>query len=1131
MRSLEAAKRDVQAVGAVLSAPDVGSFNIEPNVVDAPSWELKDRIQNFFGNAHRSDQLLIYIACHGLLESDRFLYFASRNTNREQIARTAVAADFLCEQMVRSPSDKVMALIDCCFSGRIEEFAAAEDQLTNQLKRKIANRNRGLLILTSAGDYEIAVEGDELSVFAQAVVEGLQSGDADLDGDGYVTGMDLHGYVGRRFQELGYSQRPRLLFNKPAQDLYISKNPSRPSQFNESRYIDEVLKPYTERGRLTKDLIKRYQLRDPFNPNQSIVDMERTLNFWRDRRSSLAYGGCIIQLQEEHIQEYKPIFDEVARGDSEVLPDAIRQASHRSETLGELLEDAAGELGLVPQTTIDDLVDQGNERSVINKILRTSGIEVAVANLLPAGPPIPSYSEFVESLKRLNYPQLGDLLRPDDPGWLVGVPLFSDHKAGGNILSDGVRQAFVKHQAEAPGDPTVQDVLSLLCSLDESDLRTLFAYQIADQLKDLRRHHGTEAELVREATNLRIATSDVRQIAYAVSQDVAPLSAEAARLVALADRGKVTEAYRTLNQDISDANPPDAVAYAEKITAWHERADSLFIQAEGALEKGNPDGAWYILQQALRMVPDRSGIRNLLRQCPPKPVTAMRAEPTDNHVTITWEPSTSPPAGIEYLVRRSEESSKLGPNAGRPVSRSSGAEFVDEHPPFNRPLWYMVVPERGGMSPTSENWYGPIHVRPEVRDLDLTGEDGRVVGRWRAPDQALQIRIERQVEQGDLDADSAASDSRPANTDSIVKLHDAKPGTITEYVEDDVCNGVSYSYEISVVYRDTYGATVTTSGIARMARPAKCPDPVVISSLEVISTDPARAMIEVGRPKAGVVQIYAVQRRPPPFGTVLLRSALADMGDLLKGTPYTKVDSTELSQRIQADLPEKETWLTAVTVNGDRAAIGSAQQCRPVPPIDRDSVAVERRGDETQLSFTWPDALHEVEAHWEQPSVRRQELSYTVGTYNLHGSLRIPLTTESATISLYPVVLLPTGRLRGPRLVVGVPPLPVVEYYFEWRLRIWRFNKAHYLKTLTLIARQDIHLASIALMLSEGSFQPLRLTDGVSIRTISNVELIRKKPHSIPIGAPFNGPCWISCYVPDDGIDLRDPPPSQRRLK
>lgn len=303
-----------------------------------------------------------------------------------------------------------------------------------------------------------------------------------------------------------------------------------------------------------------------------------------------------------------------------------------------------------------------------------------------------------------------------------------------------------------------------------------------------------------------------------------------------------------------------------------------------------------------------------------------------------------------------------------------------------------------------------------------------------------------------------------------------------------------------------------------------------VSDVEVVSAQPPRVMLELGRAGAGVVHVYAMSHKPPRFGTIVPRSALDDMGSRLEATPHAAQSTEALGRRVETDLPDKEFWLTAVTVSGDWAAVGGSEQCRRVPAIDHNGLTWERYGNELRLSFAWPADLHEIEAHWEQPGSPPGTLIVTRAGYRERG-LPLPLSGEAALVVLYPVVLLPSRRLRGPRQLVEIPSHTVIEYHFTWKRRINPFKRRRVLLDITLTTKQDARITRLELTRSEGPWQPLGTMYGNLVRSYSDLTLLPGQPHRIPVGLPFAGPCWLTCLAPAQAVYLRDPPPAERRLK
>ncbi|GAA3439756.1 hypothetical protein [Kutzneria kofuensis] len=90
---------------------------------------------------------------------------------------------------------------------------------------------RGRAVITASSSMEYAFEGDELaddraptpSVFTSALVEGLRTGEADLDGDGLVSLDELYDYVYDRVRERNPAQTPTKDIEMSG-DLYLARS-------------------------------------------------------------------------------------------------------------------------------------------------------------------------------------------------------------------------------------------------------------------------------------------------------------------------------------------------------------------------------------------------------------------------------------------------------------------------------------------------------------------------------------------------------------------------------------------------------------------------------------------------------------------------------------------------------------------------------------------------------------------------------------------------------------------------------------------------------------------------------------------------------------------------------------------
>ena len=236
---LVSAQHDVAVLGKVLADPEIGDFSVDTTAPNLGNHDFKEHVELFFEKAKRTDELLIYIACHGVLERRKILYFANYSTRMEAISR----------RQFRRPSCAKRWQNPIANESRLSSTAASVAGSGNSSMPRtccagdwanIGPGRRSLMVMTSADQFELASGGTGLSPFAQVLAEGLRTGEADLDGDGYVSGRDLHSYVEQKFLERNQSQQPQLVFDPFLERLRIAKNPSRPLKFDESRYEEEV---------------------------------------------------------------------------------------------------------------------------------------------------------------------------------------------------------------------------------------------------------------------------------------------------------------------------------------------------------------------------------------------------------------------------------------------------------------------------------------------------------------------------------------------------------------------------------------------------------------------------------------------------------------------------------------------------------------------------------------------------------------------------------------------------------------------------------------------------------------------------------------------------------------------------
>ena len=175
-------------------------------VADAGMRDVQLAVVEFFTTRRSGDLALLHYSGHGLKDPRGDLYFATRDTELRHLRATSVAATFVNAQISDCAARRVVVMLDCCYSGAFAKGALSRADrsvnLAEEFRPAEEERGKGRVVLTASSSTQYAFDGDELSeandspsVFTTALVEGLQTGAADLNEDGEISVEDLYEYV------------------------------------------------------------------------------------------------------------------------------------------------------------------------------------------------------------------------------------------------------------------------------------------------------------------------------------------------------------------------------------------------------------------------------------------------------------------------------------------------------------------------------------------------------------------------------------------------------------------------------------------------------------------------------------------------------------------------------------------------------------------------------------------------------------------------------------------------------------------------------------------------------------------------------------------------------------------------
>jgi formylglycine-generating enzyme required for sulfatase activity len=181
------------------------------------------------------DRVLIFFSGHGETKSPRagggkeMGFLLPVGAEADKLAETAIPMSMIRDLADALPSKHVLFLVDVCYGGIAGTQFKGVLTYDEAYLREIT-RERGRQLITAGGPKQEALEGPEWghSVFTYYLLQGIEQGLADLDGDGIIPASELHKYLDRRVfdaaQSKGHKQRPELwkLASEPGEFVFFA---------------------------------------------------------------------------------------------------------------------------------------------------------------------------------------------------------------------------------------------------------------------------------------------------------------------------------------------------------------------------------------------------------------------------------------------------------------------------------------------------------------------------------------------------------------------------------------------------------------------------------------------------------------------------------------------------------------------------------------------------------------------------------------------------------------------------------------------------------------------------------------------------------------------------------------------
>ena len=253
---ISSAIKDVEAMRRVLEHPDMGAFDEVKVLPNPDKGSIEKAVDDLFSNRQRDDLVLLYFSGHGIKDQNARFYLSTKETGRDQKGdfrrSTALAASKLQEYITDSRSQREVIILDCCFSGAFVQGKGTPvmgEKGEIDIQTALGGRGRAILTSSSSIEYSFESEDNDLSIYTKYLVEGIETGAADKDGNQLISVNELHEYASERVQEAAPAMTPKFYLSLEGEDtIYLSKSPlaANDPKFKYRKIVEDIIRNWDD---------------------------------------------------------------------------------------------------------------------------------------------------------------------------------------------------------------------------------------------------------------------------------------------------------------------------------------------------------------------------------------------------------------------------------------------------------------------------------------------------------------------------------------------------------------------------------------------------------------------------------------------------------------------------------------------------------------------------------------------------------------------------------------------------------------------------------------------------------------------------------------------------------------------
>jgi uncharacterized caspase-like protein len=229
LAQLKTPEDDARALARVLRAKSIGNFDEVNQLINQSEVKTRRAISAFLSDRKPDDLVLLYFSGHGILDDRGSLFLALKDTRTNSLNATGISSSFITYEMDNCRSRRQILILDCCNSGAFARGTKGEQKAVTE--STFEGNGTGRAVLTASDSTQFAFEGDQvvsqiyLSLFTHFLVEGLKTGEADINGDGKISLDEWYDYTHTKITSLTPRQIPHKWSYNQQGELIIARNP------------------------------------------------------------------------------------------------------------------------------------------------------------------------------------------------------------------------------------------------------------------------------------------------------------------------------------------------------------------------------------------------------------------------------------------------------------------------------------------------------------------------------------------------------------------------------------------------------------------------------------------------------------------------------------------------------------------------------------------------------------------------------------------------------------------------------------------------------------------------------------------------------------------------------------------